>query len=218
MRRTVHKKFSAAIFDLDGVIIDTGKEHRAAWEDVFETLEIPVEDGVIDSVFGMRNEDIVPKLFGIEDAPEVERIAHMKEEKYRSHVAHKLSTVPGVEDFIQLLRQHSIKIAVATSAPKENVDLVFSLLNVMGTFDVIVRGDEVPHGKPAPDIFLEAARRLGVQPTDAVVFEDALVGVQAAQKAGMAVVALTTTHDASELQSADFVVSNFSDIALRQLF
>jgi HAD superfamily hydrolase (TIGR01509 family) len=105
----------------------------------------------------------------------------------------------GLAALIARLREDGIPMALATSAPKPNVTHTLEELSLTDAFPVIVRGDEVARGKPAPDVFIEAARRLGVDPADCLVFEDAPMGIEAAQAAGMRVVALTTSFQKAHL-------------------
>ena len=150
---------------------------------------------------GRRNSEIFPILFN-RDVPREEWLAyeHEKEGLYRELSRGRLSPLNGLHDLIERLRAERIPIALATSAPKANVVHTLAELDLAAEFPVIVRGDEVARGKPAPDVFIEAARRLGVEPADCLVFEDAPMGIAAAQAAGMRVVALTTSFQASHFE------------------
>ena len=121
----------------------------------------------------------------------------------------------GLQRLIESLRHDGIPMALATSAPKLNVEHTLAELDLADAFPIIVRGDEVARGKPAPDVFIEAARRLGVAPADCLVFEDAPMGIEAAQAAGMRVVALTTSFQASHFERLDppptYVCVDFDD-------
>ncbi len=212
------QKHTAAIFDLDGVIIDSMPQHHTAWQQAAEFAEVPFVEEVFEQTFGMRNDEIIPTLFGIDEPARIQQIADYKEQQYRDAIQHAAKAIPGFYEFIQSLQQQGIKTAIATSAGKENVDMAVNTLELSPLFSDIVRGDEVERGKPAPDIFLEAARRLQTTAHQCAVFEDAIAGVQAANAAGMTSVALSTTHPASQLAMAHMVVQNFSDPALHQLF
>jgi beta-phosphoglucomutase len=124
-----------------------------------------------------------------------------KEGLYRELSKGRLSPMKGLIELIDRLRGDRIPMALATSAPKANVVHTLAELDLASAFPVIVRGDEVARGKPAPDVFIEAARRLGVDPADCLVFEDAPMGVEAAKAAGMSVVALTTSFNEAQFRA-----------------
>src|SRR5262245_23781636 len=153
---------------------------------------------------GRRNSEIFPILFN-RDVPREEWTAyeHEKESLYRELSRGRLSPLSGLHDLIERLKVERIPMALATSAPKANVVHTLAELELAAEFPVIVRGDEVARGKPAPDVFIEAARRLGVKPADCLVFEDAPMGIEAAQAAGMQVVALTTSFQAAHFEALD---------------
>jgi len=147
---------------------------------------------------GRRNSEIFPILFKREvSREEWQAYEHEKESLYREISKGRLSPMKGLAALITQLKEEAIPVALATSAPKPNVTHTLAELSLSDAFPVIVRGDEVPRGKPAPDVFIEAARRVGVEAADCLVFEDAPMGIEAAQAAGMRVVALTTSFQAS---------------------
>jgi HAD superfamily hydrolase (TIGR01509 family) len=145
---------------------------------------------------GRRNSEIFPILFKREvSRDEWRAYEEEKEGLYRELSRGRLSPMKGLLLLIERLTTDGIPVALATSAPEPNVVHTLRELNLAGSFPIIVRGDQVARGKPAPDVFLEAARRLDVAPADCLVFEDAPMGIIAAQAAGMPVVALTTSFD-----------------------
>src|SRR5687768_2946362 len=153
---------------------------------------------------GRRNSEIFPILFK-RDVARDEWLAyeHEKEGLYRELSRGRLAPLNGLHQLIDRLKQEGIPMALATSAPKPNVEHTLAELDLAGAFPIIVRGDEVARGKPAPDVFIEAARRLGVEPEGCLVFEDAPMGIEAAHAAGMRVVALTTSFQASHFEELD---------------
>jgi len=165
---------------------------------------------------GRRNSEIFPILFNRE-VPRDEWLAyeHEKEGLYRELSRGRLSPMRGLHDLIERLRADRIPMALATSAPKANVVHTLAELELASAFPVIVRGDEVARGKPAPDVFIEAARRIGVDPAVCLVFEDAPMGVEAAHAAGMKVVALTTSFQAAHFETLapppTFICGDFAD-------
>jgi beta-phosphoglucomutase len=195
----------AVIFDIDGTIVDNMHLHAEAFAVFAERHGLPPltqEDRA--RLDGRRNSEIFPILFN-RDVPREEWQAYEREKEglYRELSRGRLSPMKGLRTLIDRLKSDGIPVALATSAPKPNVAHTLTELGLADEFPVIVRGDEVARGKPAPDVFIEAARRLGVEAADCLVFEDAPMGIEAAQAAGMRVVALTTSFQASHLEAMD---------------
>ena len=210
----------AVIFDIDGTIVDNMHLHAEAFSVFAERHGLPPltsEDRA--RLDGRRNSEIFPILFK-RDVPREEWQAyeHEKESLYRELSRGQLTPMKGLHDFIARLRADGIAVALATSAPERNVIHTLDELGLRNDFSVIVRGDQVPRGKPAPDVFLEAARQLGVAPPDCLVFEDAPMGVEAGKAAGMVVAALTTSFSEDQFQALpvppDLVCADF-DVFLR---
>jgi beta-phosphoglucomutase len=206
----------AAIFDLDGTIVDNMPVHGEAFA-IFARRHglapLTMEDRK--RLDGRRNREIFPDLFGrpLSDE-EQERYADEKEALYRELSAGCLEPVRGLVALFDRLDAHRIPVAIATSAPPDNVRHTLAELRLAPRIACIVRGDEVPRGKPFPDVFLAAAARLGVQPGACVAFEDAPIGVAAARAAGMKTVAVANsfTPDVFLAPSvgADWVVDDFA--------
>ena len=207
--------FDAAIFDMDGTLTDNMGLHAEAFV-VFGRryqLRTPPPE-VAASLSGKRNREILPVLFerALSD-DEIERYAEEKERIYHG-LMDGIAPVPGLLRLLDLLDAEGLSIGLATSAPLINVEPMLRVLGVEGRFAALTLGHEVTHSKPAPDIFLEAARRLGRAPERCLVFEDAYSGVAAAKAAGMTCVALATTHSAEELRAntaADLVVHDYDE-------
>ena len=193
----------AVIFDIDGTIVDNMHLHADAFAVFVERHGLPPltrDDRA--RLDGRRNSEIFPILFN-RDVSREEWLAyeHEKEGLYRELSKGRLSPMKGLLELIDRLRGDRIPMALATSAPKANVVHTLAELDLASAFPVIVRGDEVARGKPAPDVFIEAARRLGIDPADCLVFEDAPMGVEAAKAAGMSVVALTTSFNEEQFRA-----------------
>jgi HAD superfamily hydrolase (TIGR01509 family) len=207
----------AVIFDIDGTLVDNMHLHAEAFAVFAARHGLPPltqEDRA--RLDGRRNSEIFPLLFN-RLVPREEWVAyeHEKEGLYRELSRGRLSPMKGLIELIDALRAERIPMALATSAPKPNVVHTLAELDLASAFPVIVRGDEVARGKPAPDVFIEAARRLGVDPAGCLVFEDAPMGIEAASAAGMQVVALTTSFPRSRFEQLEpppaFVCCDFEE-------
>lgn len=195
----------AVIFDIDGTIVDNMHLHAEAFAVFAERHGLPpLTSDDRARLDGRRNSEIFPILFK-RDVPreEWQSYEHEKEGLYRDLSKGRLQPMQGLHRLIEKLREAGIPMALATSAPEPNVVHTLNELGLTDAFPVIVRGDQVPRGKPAPDVFLEAARRLNAAPGNCLVFEDAPMGIEAAHAAGMAVVALTTSFQAPHLNALD---------------
>lgn len=207
----------AAIFDLDGTIVDKMPVHIEAFAIFAERHGLPpLTLGDRKRLDGRRNSDIFPDLFGraLSDA-EQEAFAEEKEALYRELSVGRLEPARGLIRLLDLLEARSIGVAVATSAPPENVSHTLLELGLSSRLTRVVRSDQVPRGKPFPDVFLAAAARLGAAPADCVAFEDAPIGVVAARAAGMRVVAVSSSFSADVFLApsvgADAVVRDFDE-------
>ncbi|ABU56969.1 MULTISPECIES: HAD family phosphatase [Roseiflexus] len=207
--------FTAAIFDMDGTLLNNMPLYYAAFRIFIERhgLRPPPPFEAI-RLIGMRQSDIFPALFGRTLTPE--EIAHYSAEAgtiYREMLA-GVTPLPGLLRFLDLLEQRQVRIALATSAPRDNVAPTLEALGIADRFAAITLGEEVPRGKPAPDIFLEAAQRIERPAECCVVFEDSFAGIAAARAAGMRCIALATTHSADDLRAADpdLIVADYDEL------
>lgn len=193
----------AAIFDMDGVLVISNPAHFEAWKAFGKRCGIEIDEPTYyKHVNGRRNDEFLEELYpGRWTQEERLRIAAEKEAYYREHFAPKVPRVPGVVELIQALAQRDVPLAVATSGPRENAELITQLLGVRSLFRVMVAGLDVTGAKPDPAIFLEAARRLGLPPAECVVFEDSPAGVEAAIRAGAYCVGVATSEPAEVLRA-----------------
>ena len=208
----------AALFDLDGTLVDNTGFHARAFRSFRETHGLPPEGAGARARFGgRRNSEIFAELFGRPLASdELRRYEEEKESLYRELSRGGLVAVPGLPELLDRLEALGVPCALATSAPEANVDHSLEELGLVGRFPCVVLGDEVAWGKPHPDVFLEAARRLGADPSGCLAFEDAPMGVAAVQAAGARCVALATTLSRAELLALepppDLVVEDYREL------
>ncbi|MCP4710942.1 MAG: HAD family phosphatase [Planctomycetes bacterium] len=204
----------AVIFDLDGVLVDTGKYHKQSWYDLSAEQGWAFSDEIFKRTFGMHNAQIIPTLAGGDvSAAELDSLADWKEQRYRDLIAGKLFLLEGVKDLIVDLKDNGYLLAVGTSTPKINLDFMLEHTHIRNRFDVFVTSEDVINGKPAPDTFLKAAKKLNVPPSSCVVVEDAIPGVEAGKAAGMVVLAVTTTRRRGDLIAADRVVDSLAKVS-----
>ncbi len=201
------------IFDLDGVLVDTGEFHRRSWYDLAKREDFEMSDELFYSTFGMQNYQIIPMLVGREvTAEELERLSQWKEQRYRELISGKLKLLEGVRELIDDLKRAGFLLAIGTSTPLVNLKFMLENVPVDDWFDAYVTGEDVQRGKPEPDTFIMAAEKLSLPREDCVVVEDAVQGVAAGKAAGMAVVAVTTTREREELTEADLIVDSLAEL------
>jgi beta-phosphoglucomutase family hydrolase len=214
----VEAEARAVIWDMDGVIADTGPFHLMAWQKVFRERGVDFTPEAFTRHFGQRNDTIIPGALGrVVDRETIESISREKEAAFRAAIAGKIKPFPGVKALLRSLRESGFRLAIGSSAPIENIRLITDALGITGSFDAVVTGREVTEGKPNPQVFLLAAERLGVAPDRCIVIEDAPAGVQAAKRAGMYCVAVTNSHPEAELQPADLVVDTLEKVKVTDL-
>ena len=207
---------SAWIFDMDGVIVDTNPFHKQAWMSYAQELGKNIsEEWMHEHVYGRINREALTALLGTPPT-EAELVEHTQRkealfiESYRPHI----SMVPGLDKVLSEARQEGISLAVATSAPRMNVEFIFQELGLAEFFPVVIDDQMVEKGKPDPEIYLHAAHALGVAPSECLVFEDSFSGVKAGLAAGMKVIALSTTHSAEEFDGVEMVMPDFSHFTI----
>ena len=223
LRLTVLSSFRprAVIFDIDGTIVDNMSLHAEAFGVFAERHGLPpltpADRAKLD---GRRNSEIFPVLFNRDmTRDEWRQYEDEKEGLYREISRGRLVPLPGLLALLDRLAADQVATALATSAPEPNVTHTLRELDLAGRFPIIVRGDQVAQGKPAPDVFIEAGRRLEIPASHCLVFEDAPMGIVAAQAAGMRVVALTTSFSEEHFRKLanppDLVCRDFEAILER---
>ncbi|QCK14413.1 HAD family hydrolase [Mangrovivirga cuniculi] len=208
----------AVLFDMDGVMVDSNPYHRKAWPIYGEKIGLEINDKLMEKhVYGHTNHDALENLFGKKlDKSLTTKLGEEKEAIYRDLIRPELEPVDGLIDFIKFLKEKDIKMAVASSAPRSNIDFILDSFNIKSAFKVIVDGNMVKSGKPNPEIFLKAAEMLGFPSAECLVIEDSLAGVEAGRRAGMPTAGITTTHSEEELAPVAFADKNFNDF--KELF
>ncbi|MBA7684392.1 Beta-phosphoglucomutase [subsurface metagenome] len=208
----------AVIWDMDGVIADTAPYHFKAWQEVFQKRGMSFTEEDFRRNFGQRNDTIIRNVLGEGLSPsQIDTIAGEKEENFRQRVRQHIKPLPGAIKLLKSLREHGFKIALASSAPIENIRLVTQGLDINNCFHAIVSGREVKEGKPSPQGFLLAAKKLRVAPENCIVVEDAVAGVTAAKRAGMCCLAVTNTHPKTSLMEADLIVDTLEAVTVSDL-
>ena len=202
------------IFDWDGVVIDSSAQHERSWELLAEEIQKPLPADHFKEGFGKKNQEIIPSLLRwSEDPEEIRKLGERKEELYRELVREQgVAVLPGARELLVALKSASIPRSVGSSTPRSNLDAIFAATGLDQLFDAVVCGDDVTNGKPAPDVFLLAAKRLGLDPADCLVIEDAHVGIEAAHRAGMKVLAVATTNPLEDLVRADAAVPSLAGV------
>jgi beta-phosphoglucomutase len=187
----------AVLWDLDGTLVDSEEYHWRAWRDTMAAEGAPITREQFLETFGWRNDAIIPRLLGASVAQErIERIGGAKEANYRSLVRnHGIAPSPGADVWVRRLHGEGWLQAVASSAPRLNIEVVLEALGLADCFRAIVSAEDVHRGKPDPEVFLLAASRLGVGNGQSIVVEDARAGVEAARRAGMRCIALSRSGD-----------------------
>jgi beta-phosphoglucomutase len=207
----------AVIFDMDGVIIDSNPLITRCWKAFFEKHHIVLSDEQLNQyVFGRTAQETLKMVFPPDLAPKsinsfADEVARHVQLLYikEGHI------VPGFMKFVKKLTAHQIPMAISTSAPTENVNIVLELTGVRSYISAITDASELNHSKPHPEGYLKTAEKLGIPPTDCCVIEDSLSGIQSARSARMKVIGITTTHSAHELLPlTEAVIADFNDLNL----
>ena len=202
----------AVIWDLDGVIINSAEEHRHAWQRLAQEEGIKLSDADFWATFGMRNDDIIPIIWGPQPRERVQALANRKEAYFRELIRKTAAPLPGSIELLRGLHEAGFLQALASSAPIENIQLISEVLGLRQYLTALVSGETVAHGKPAPDIFLKAAKELGSDPGECLVIEDAVAGVQAAHAAGMRCIAVAGNRDLPGLREAELMVKSLTEV------
>lgn len=221
---TIYKSIPwGVIFDFDGVIVDTNPWHRKAILKLCKRYENEIvelnEDILKKSIFGIPNREWIPSIFKTPlDMGRIDKLADEKERIFRSLILGSVRPLGGLEKLLTELRHRGIPVAVASSAPPENIALMLKEIKLAPYFGVVLDDTSVARGKPAPDIYIKAAQMLGVPPGQCIVFEDSSAGVEAGIQAGCVVVGITTTLALKDFPpEVPLVINNFEEVGVGSL-
>ncbi len=200
----------AILWDMDGTIIDTKESHFVTWQAVLHRHGYDLDREVYDANFGRNTRTILPLFLGFDPAPELlQQLVHEKETLFRKVAPEEAELIPGVEIWLNDARDNNIPQAIASSGSLKNIRTMMESFGLIRYFDALVPGHNLP-AKPEPDVFLLAAEALNTPPESCLVIEDAIAGLKAARRAGMACIAVATSHPRENLAFADLVLDNFN--------
>jgi beta-phosphoglucomutase len=202
---------TAVLWDMDGTLVDSEEYHWQSWRQTMQAEGVSLTHQQFLASFGQRNDAILGGWLGASaTAATIARIGDAKEICYRSLVEKGgLSPLPGVREWVSRLKAEGWVQAIASSAPRLNVETVLKVIGLEGAFDAIVSAEDVQRGKPDPQVFLTAAKYLGAEPAECIVVEDALAGVEAARRAGMKCISVRL----SAAGTADVCVASLEALA-----
>jgi HAD superfamily hydrolase (TIGR01509 family) len=211
--RRLHK---GILWDLDGTLVDTTRFHWLAWFHETSERSKPITWNDFASTFGQRNDMIIPVWFPNSNSPElIAEIGESKEVRFRKMVLEEgLSLLPGTLHWLQEFQKMGFPQALATMAPRLNIDAIFSVLPVQPFFSSVVTADDVSKGKPDPEVFLKAAMQIGIPTQDCVVIEDSHSGIEAARRAGIQTIGVKR----DEVLQADIFVSSLEELKEKQVY
>jgi len=201
----------AVLWDLDGTLVDSAEFHWQAWRDVMAEEGSPVTHDQFVQSFGKRNDLILTGWLGADADPErMRRLSDEKEARFRALVrAHGIEPLPGVREWVRRLHGEGWLQAIATSAPRLNLETMVDAMQMRPFFGATVAAEDVTHGKPDPEVFLVAALRLRADPPRSIVIEDAPIGIEAGRRAGMRTVGVSLMHT---LPAADVYVGTLPEL------
>ena len=210
----------AVIFDMDGVLVDTYHAHYRSWLRMAEPAGLTFTEAEFAPTFGRTSREIIATFWGAGrfSAAEIAALDDQKEAAFREIIAVDFPAMPGVHGLLQSLRQAGFALAIGSSGPPANVDVVLEKLGVRSLFGAVVTGSDVTRGKPDPQVFLLAAQRLGIPPARCAVVEDAPPGIAAAKAAGMAAIGLASTgRTRASLAAADLIVDALAELSPQRI-
>ena len=201
----------AVLWDMDGTLVDSEEFHWLSWRDTMAAEGLPITRDQFVVTFGQRNDSILPHWLGAGATPDrIQHVGDAKEALYRKLVRDSgIAPLPGAAEWVRRLQREKWRQAVASSAPRANIDVVLQVIGLVGCFQAVVSAEDVTAGKPDPQVFLTAASRLETPSAQCVVVEDAAAGVEAARRAGMHSIGVSRKGSLA----ADIAISSLADLA-----
>ncbi len=209
----------AVIFDMDGVICHTNPFHSVAFQQFFAKRDLnPSEEEYKLHMYGKNNSYILSHFLGRKiEGEELNELEFEKESLFREIYKDKVCPLPGYLDFFSQLKSDRIQVAVATSAPRANMDLILGTLKIQDQLRSLLAAEDVSKHKPHPEVYLKSAANLNVDPERCVVFEDSFSGASAGLNAGMKVVGVLSSHTREELPACHLYINDFTNLNLDQI-
>ena len=200
----------AVLWDMDGTLVDSEESHWLSWRDTMALEGIALTHDQFIGTFGQRNDSILPQWLGADAAADrIQRVGDTKEELYRKLIRQGgIELLPGALEWVRRLHTAGWAQAIASSAPRANIDVVLEVLGLTEDFQSVVSAEDVTKGKPDPQVFLTAAARLDAPPSRCIVVEDAVPGIEAARRAGMRSIGVSRSGSLA----ADLVVKSLADL------
>lgn len=216
--KTGNNRFKAMIFDMDGTVIDSNEKDFDAWKKVFNEYGVDFEYEEYKKLLGAKSTEIIEKYIDLNEE-ETEEFLKKKEKAFNNLVDKKgMDAMPHIEQVLKIIKASNLKIGLATGAQRNKLDFVLEEVKLKHYFDVLVTADDVKKGKPDPEIFLKALEKLGVSVEEAVIWEDAELGVQAAKNANLKCIAITTTNGSNRgLELADVTIDSYENLDVHKL-
>jgi beta-phosphoglucomutase len=207
-------QFDAAIFDMDGTMINNMQFHKNAWKEFAKRYGMELTDKEFkEKISGKSNDKILHTIFSKQfTKEEYNALVEEKESLYRELYAPFIQEVAGLRNILNELHLHDKKLAIATTAPKKNREFCLEALHLKHFFPIILGDEHITHGKPNPEIYLETAKQLSIKPEHCLVFEDSPPGVAAGKNANMKVIGVLTSHTTEDLKEADYYIKDFTEI------
>ncbi len=198
---------------MDGTMIDNMPYHAEAFKELHKRYNLDMPHDFMERTSGRTSKDIMPMIFGQNISEErIVELTHEKESLYRELYRPHLKLVNGLSELLESLSNEGVSMCVGSSAPDENIDFVLDGLNIRRYFKAVINSSQITQGKPNPEVFLKAAAAMNMPPEQCVVVEDAILGVEAARNAGMAVIGVATIMSPEQLQQADMVIKDFTEV------
>jgi beta-phosphoglucomutase len=216
------KKYKGFIFDMNGTMIDDMAYHEVAWYEVIvNELKAPLTREQLKAELYGKNTEMFHRIFGKAkySLEEIESITLRKENRYRKEFLPNLKLINGLDSFLINIQRSGISLSIGTAAPLANIDFVLDNLKLRNYFPVVVGPDDVHTSKPDPEVFLKAAERMNIFPEECLVFEDAPQGIEAARRAGMNAIAVTSFHSSHQLSNENVIahIKDYNDPFLNEI-